>query len=86
MAKFESSSATLFCGSAGEDGFADDVYAVGKVDSAVGVRVDDALNVIADIFPCFRFNVIGDDDVASLGGLTSEQCCGHCQEQGEEEQ
>jgi hypothetical protein len=47
-----------------EDGLADDVDAVGKEDGAVGVRVDDTLNVIADIFPCLRFYVIGDDDVA----------------------
>ena len=67
-----------------EDGFADDVYAVGKVDGSVGVRVDDALNVIADVFPCLSFYVIGDNDVASRGVHLGEECRRQCQEQGDE--
>ena len=67
-----------------EDGFADDVYAVGKEDGSVGVRVDDALNVIADVFPCLCVYVISNNDVASRGVHLGEQHHGHCQEQGNE--
>ena len=67
-----------------EDGLADDIDAVGKENGAVRVRVDDALNVVADVFTCLRFYVIGDDDVASPGVHLGEQHYGQCQEQGDE--
>ena len=82
MAKFESDA--LLRISRCEDGFADDVDAVGKINGAVGVCVDDALNVIADVFPCLSFYVIGDNDVASCGVHLGEECRRQCQEQGDE--